>query len=192
MKKLICLVLCTLLLTSAFVPAVSAEYKEERIDFDDGSYLIFTDEPIPVPPSGPDDTVGSEDDYQDSAEESAQGTNFLTRVLNWIKRIIKLLTKQKNIKKIRYCYYYDANGTLLWDVHLSGEFVYNGKGSTCVKSEITYIIRDSDWKMISCSSTEDGNTAKGEFAIRQYKLGVPLKLIEKTLTITCDKDGNIT
>ncbi len=34
--------------------------------------------------------------------------------------------------------------------------------------------------------------ATGSFTFKYYVLGIPVKTVNKTLTLTCDKNGNIT
>ena len=190
MKKIIAFVLCSLMMITALYPcaeAVSVESGKEQ--FDDGSYLLVTY----VKPQ--EETSGDDDGWVDvdsSETEESESASFFNKIIKWFKDIIgKLFAKQSSVTKTKYCNYFDSNGKLLWSVCLKGTFSYNHRKALCVSSDITYEIRDSDWKMISYDSSEENNTAKGEFSIRQYKLGVPLKLIEKELTLTCDKEGNV-
>ena len=143
---------------------------------------------------GPPSDTADEDCWEDiDGAEEENSPSSLTKLIRWLRNFFqKLFAKQSTVIKTKYCNYFDSKGNCLWSVRLSGTFIYNHRKSVCVSSEITYEIRDSDWKMLSYTSNEDGNTATGEFSIRQYKLGVPLKLIEKTLTLTCDKNGNVT
>ena len=189
MKKIISLLLCTLLVISAVYPAVSAESVESDIErFDDGSYMTMTYyKPItnPVPEE--------DEDYWESVDDEAESTpTVLTKIIRWFKEFFqKLFAKQSTVTKTKYCNYYDSDDTLLWSVSLKGTFTYNHRKAVCVNSDITCEIKDSDWKLIASDHREEGNSAKGSFTIRQYKLGVPLKLIEKELILTCDKKGNI-
>ncbi len=191
MKKLIAFLLCTLLLILPLYPAVSAESAESGIEhFDDGSYMTVTYSK-PYTENPPDnDNIGSGEDYNDSVAENAPSA--LTRLICWFKDILnKIFAKQSTVTKTKYCNYFSSDGELLWSVSLKGKFTYNHRKAVCVSSEMNYEILDSDWKMISTDHTEDGNTARGEFTIKQYKLGVPLKTIERTLTLACNKNGNV-
>lgn len=193
MKKLICFVLCTLLLTAMFVPAVSAEYEEERVYFDDGSYIEFSDKIIPIPPSGFEDAVGPEgdEDYGESVESAGSAHSLISRIIKWLKSIIKKIKNNKTVTKTKYANYYSSEGEPLWSVYLTAEFTYNGRKAVCTSSSVHHTTIDHDWKLIYSSHSEDGNTAVGNFVMKQYKLGVPLKEIEKTLTLVCDKNGNV-
>lgn len=188
MKKAVAFLLSALLLIFSVYPAVSAEYTEYDIEhFDDGSYMTVT---YVKPPSEafPDNDDSAED--EEATEESAPSA--LTKLILWLQDILnRIFAKQSTVTKTKYCNYFDSQGNLLWSVSLKGKFTYNHRKAVCVSSEINYEIRDSDWKLISSCSSEDGSSAKGSFSLRQYKLGVPLKLIEKELVLTCDKDGNL-
>lgn len=189
MKKITALLLCTLLLVFALYPAVSATSVESDTEhFDDGSYLTVT---YVRPPSN---TIPDDDDcyWEDTDEAVEIDPSALTKIIRWLKDIFaKIFAKQSTVAKYKYCNYFDSEGKCLWSVCLKGTFTYNHRKAVCVASEITYEIRDADWKLLSSDSAEEGNSAKGSFSIRQYKLGVPLKLIERTLTLTCDKEGNV-
>ncbi len=190
MKKTIAILLCSMLIFSAVYPAVSAESATTGAEhFDDGSYITVTYVKPPYEIEPPSDNIGSEGDWEntDSAESAP---SVLTKIIGWLKDILsRIFGKQTTITRYKYCNYFDSDGKLLWTVRLKGTFIYNRRKAVCVDSDITCEIRDADWKLLSTDHSEDGNTAKGSFAIRQYKLGVPLKLVEKTLTLTCDKDG---
>ncbi len=192
MKKIIAFVLCSLMLTVCFVPAVSAEYSEETIYFDDGSYLEVSEKVIHIPPSGGgdfDDTMGSEDESEEN--QSSSLSSFLGRIVKWFKDIIVRLSRTKTVKKTKYANYYSSEGESLWSVYLTAEFTYNGKKAVCTDSSIACTIVDRDWKMLASSSREQDNTAVGNYIMKQRKMGVSLKEIEGTLSLTCDKNGNV-
>ena len=150
--------------------------------------MTYVRPPYETKPPVDDDSEG----YWEDTDSAESAPSVLTKLIRWLKDILrKLFAKQETITKTKYCNYFDSDGKLLWSVSLKGTFTYNHRKAVCVSGDITYEIRDKDWKMLSYGSKEEGNTATGYFSIRQYKLGVPLKLIEKTLTLTCDKEGNV-
>ena len=187
MKKIVAFLLSTLLIFTALYPAVSAVSVESDIErFDDGSYLTVT---YVSPPSD-----STDEDYWENTDDAIEedSPSVLTKLIRWLRDFFKkLFAKQSTVIKAKYCNYFDSKGNCLWSVRLSGTFSYNHRKAVCLSSNITFDIRDNDWKLISSQHSEDGNSAKGAFAIRQYKLGVPLKFVEKELTLTCDKDGHV-
>ena len=190
MKKITAIILSCLFLVTAMYPAVSATSVDSYIEhFDDGSYLSVSYEKPPAESSGDEDYWV---DIDSTEKEESETVSVFNNIIKWFRDILsKLFAKQSTVTKTKYCNYFDSNGKLLWSVSLKGTFTYNYRKAFCVSSEISYEIRDKDWTMLSYDSCEENDTAKVEFAIRQHKLGVPLKLIEKELTLTCDKNGNI-
>ena len=180
MKKILSLILCAVLLLVPLAPCVSAATEAEigfnpkdGIEyFEDGSFLV----------------VGIPEEM-----ESTVSLSFLLKLLNLMKRLFALLFPDRplTVSKTKSAEYFDANGKGLWMISLTADFSYNGKTSACTNARVTYKIYDSDWKNISSSCSKSAATATGTFSMRQYKLGVPLKLIEKTLTLTCDANGKV-
>jgi len=185
MKRTVALILSFVLLILPLNLTAFAVEKNEV--FDDGSYIA----------------VGFLDDVGD--DEATDSEDAVSGILALIKRIIskilefftgkktenKTENKDRSIIRTKYITYYDKNGVMLWKVYLRGEFKYNGEKSECISSGVYYVIEDPDWEMLNYKATKNGAQAKGEFKIRQFKLGVPLKTVEKTFTITCDKNGNV-
>lgn len=186
MKKIISLVLCLLLLTSAItVPAASAAVESNEY-FDDGSFVC-------IGYGSPDDWVSTdgEEEYN-----SIDIIAFIKRIVNFIRDFFeKMFGKTENkvqtASRTKYAAYYDSKGNLLWTVYLTADFTFDGEKTECTDVRTRYDIKDSDWKLLSSECEKSDNTASGSFTMKQYKLGVPLKEIEKHLTLTCDKDGNI-
>ena len=180
MKKILSLILCAVLLLVPLAPCVSAATEAEigfnpkdGIEyFEDGSFLV----------------VGIPEEM-----ESTVSLSFLLKLLNLMKRLFALLFPDRplTVSKTKSAEYFDANGKGLWMISLTADFSYNGKTATCTDVRLSYTIYDSDWKNISSSCSKSAATATGTFSMRQYKLGVPLKLIEKTLTLTCDANGKV-
>lgn len=194
MKRIIFLVLCVLLIGFSLAPTGFAA-ENEREDYEDGSYLIISySSGIIVEVVGPE---GESD--EGSSEEDAK--SFISRIIDFLKKIIALIfgkstaeeeeSKVKSVSKTKYARYYSSDGELLWYVCLKGYFTFDGEKSECTDASVFYDITDSDWKILSCQASESGNTARGEFEMKQYKLGVPLKTVKKILTLTCDAEGKV-
>ncbi len=193
MKRVIATLLCVLIVAFSLVPCVGA-YRSEREYLEDGSYIIVSDEFLGN--DFPDDNHGSDGSVSDDGEvgpESSESSvsRFLKTIIELFRKIIAFLKTQKTVTETKYVSYYSSEGELLWIASLTAEFTYNGKSSLCESAKTKCYIYDSDWTVLSKECSKDGNTATAHFKVRQHKLGVPLKVIEKTVTVTCDKDGNI-
>lgn len=190
MKKIIAVLLCTLIFIFSAAPCIGA-YTGEREYFDDGSYIIVSDEIIGNDyENGESGSEGGGDEAFPEGSTS-QGRDFLTVLKELIRRIIALFKRNKTVRETKYVSYYSSDGDLLWMGTLTAEFTYNGKGSVCESAESRCQTYDSDWRLLSKDCTADGSNASACFRLRQYKLGVPLKTVEKTVSLSCDKDGNV-
>ena len=195
MKKIVSLVLSVVLVAFSLAPAVSSFFvsDDSKEYFDDGSYIFI---------GFNDDVTGDGDiDSEESTEMS-----FIQKLIDLLKRILRFLfgekveskdenesitVKPRTVSNTKYAKYYDSQDNLLWSVYLTGYFRYDGEKAECTDVSVTYDIQDSDWNLISAEGTKKENTATGKFIIRQYKLGVPLKVIEKELTLICDRNGYV-
>lgn len=91
----------------------------------------------------------------------------------------------------KQCTYRDSEGELSWIATLSGTFTYTGTSSTCTSSSINVTIYDSLWYNVSKSASKSGNTATGTVTMGLKVLGVTVSKPTYNLTLTCDKDGNL-
>lgn len=87
--------------------------------------------------------------------------------------------------------YYDASNNLEWQAKLSATFIYTGTTSTCTSASCSVSIYENAWYESSNSTTRSGNTATTELVMGQRLLGVTIAKREYTITLTCDKDGNL-
>lgn len=87
--------------------------------------------------------------------------------------------------------YYDSSDNLEWQAKLSASFTYDGTTSTCTRASCTVTVYDSKWYEYSNSTTYSGSTATTELVMGQKFLGITIAKREYTITLTCDKDGNL-
>ncbi len=85
--------------------------------------------------------------------------------------------------------YYDSDNTMLWQVYLIAAFTYNGTSATCTVASVGHEIYNSAWQVTSETASKSGNTATGSFTVKRYLLGIPIKTINKTLTMSCSPSG---
>lgn len=82
-----------------------------------------------------------------------------------------------------------SNGEVLWTATLKGTFTYTGSSSACTASSITYSVVNDNWKITSATASKSGNKATGDITAKHYLLGMPIKTVEKTVTLTCNSSG---
>lgn len=95
----------------------------------------------------------------------------------------------KTVTKNKSADYYESDNSKAWTVTLSATFSYTGSSATCTKATTSYVIYNDAWKVTSAVASKSGNKATGTFTVKKYVLGIPVKTVNKTLTITCSNTG---
>lgn len=91
----------------------------------------------------------------------------------------------------KYYDYYSSEGTLLWRVILKAQFSYDGTSSECISASSVVLIENDEWYTISKTASKSGNTATGKVTMGRKMLGVKVDERSVTLSLTCDKNGNL-
>ena len=117
-----------------------------------------------------------------------QGRFFCTVRTNWGS--LRAFNRNFIVGDPKY-EYFSANGDLAWKVTLKATLTYDGFTSRCTSVDnLAVNIYDSDWSVLSKSSSKSGNTATGNVTMaKQFLIGsgnVPVILI-----LSCDKNGNL-
>lgn len=86
---------------------------------------------------------------------------------------------------------YNSDGSLEWQIILRGVFTYTGTTSTCKESTIAVNIYASNCSEVSRSATKSGNTASGSATISRKVLGVTVATNTYPISLSCDKNGNL-
>lgn len=87
--------------------------------------------------------------------------------------------------------HYSASGTLEWTASLTATFSYTGSSARCTAVDnLSVRIFESGWSMASKSSSKSGNTATGNITMR-YSTLTGTGNFPITLTLSCDKNGNL-
>lgn len=86
-------------------------------------------------------------------------------------------------------HFYNSNNVKEWTVRLDATFSYTGSSATCTSAKTSYTIYNDAWKVTSAVPSKSGNKATGTFTVKKYVLGIPVKTVNKTLTITCSNTG---
>ncbi len=171
MKKILSVLLCVVFIILMAFPVFSAVSQTESKEYlEDGSYFDIV--------------------ISDSIKEESEGGIF-AKIIAFFRQLINFIKGQKTVSKTKYINYYSSDGSLLWTAMLTGEFVYTKYSAVCTLARFDMDIYDSDWKKQDSGCKNEGDTAFAQFSVKQYKLLVPLKTIEKTMTLVCDTSGNV-
>lgn len=94
------------------------------------------------------------------------------------------LTKTKSYN------YYNADGSSAWKLSLTGSFIYTGTSSICTSSSCNVTIYDDNWYVVSKSATKSSATARCTATMGYNYQGNTMKKTFE-ITLTCDKNGNV-
>lgn len=84
---------------------------------------------------------------------------------------------------------YNSYDEKLVVLKLTATFNYTGSSATCTSAVSTYTLYNSNYKVTSSSGITSGNKGIGNFTVKKYFVGVPIKTMEHTITITCSNTG---
>ncbi len=85
----------------------------------------------------------------------------------------------------------NSNGDTIATFKLTASFRYSPSSVSCTSASYSTDISDSRWNFTDASAWKSGANAYGEFTIERKILGIPLDKISKTITLTCDNQGNL-
>lgn len=85
-----------------------------------------------------------------------------------------------------------ASGSTAASFTLTATFRYpSGNSALCTYVSHDSSISDSQWNFNEKCSSKSGNTAQGNFTAKQKYSGITAQTISKSITLTCDRSGNI-
>lgn len=88
--------------------------------------------------------------------------------------------------------HYSSDKVLQWTVTLTATFTFNGTSATCTGvQEPTVTIQSGSWSVKSKTASRDANTASAKVEMKTGGL-LNSKVIPVTITLSCDKNGNLT
>lgn len=87
--------------------------------------------------------------------------------------------------------HYSSSGTVEWRATMRATFTYTGSSATCTSVDnLSVNIYDSSWSLASKSTRRSGNTAYGDVVMERSIIG-GTQGVPVTLTLSCDKNGNL-
>lgn len=104
---------------------------------------------------------------------------------------IGMLSTQSTKTGRKTTYYYNASGSVLWYVRVTGKFTYGNGTSICTSASAAAEAKSSSWKIASKSSSRSGNTAKATATAKQYLNGAPVGSVTKSATLKCSSTGTL-
>lgn len=85
-----------------------------------------------------------------------------------------------------------SSGEVLWTFTLRGQYdVVEGVSSVCTLASYSHNIYDSSWSLDSASTSKSANKAMASATFKKKILFVTTDTKSINLTLTCDKNGNL-
>lgn len=86
----------------------------------------------------------------------------------------------------------DSDGKALYSFTVKGTFTVNaGVSATCTSASYTYSITDDSWHFDSASTSKSGNKATATGTFKKKILLITTDTRSCTVTLECDKNGNL-
>ena len=85
----------------------------------------------------------------------------------------------------------NADGKALWYAKVTANFYFDGKTSSCTSSSASGESYVDTWKIQSKSSSRTGNVGSATVIAGCYFAGINIGNISQTVTLACDKNGNL-
>lgn len=83
------------------------------------------------------------------------------------------------------------SGATEWKATMRATFTYTGSTATCTSVDsLSVSIYNDDWSLVSKSTRKSGATAYGDVVMERSIIG-GTQGVPVTLTLTCDKNGNL-
>lgn len=87
--------------------------------------------------------------------------------------------------------YRDGSDNVEWVATLTATFTYNGTTATCTNASCTVDISENAWYVVSEATSRSGSTATTNLTMGEKLLLITIAKYDYTITLTCDKDGNL-
>ena len=85
----------------------------------------------------------------------------------------------------------NSDGNILWTATVTGTFTYNGSTSACTSASYNIQVYNSSWSEQSGSAYPSGNSAIADVVMARKLLFIVVETVPVTITLTCDKSGNL-
>lgn len=183
MKKATVILLCTVFLFLQMIPLTAKASTDIVTEYlENGDRIVITT-----------DIRANATPESDSATETQTSSlmQLFSKIVELFRKLFMQIYRNKTAEKTKTLYYYASDNKLLWTATLDAQFRYSSSAAICTDAKLRFKQYDTDWELTYSECSKNANTATAVFAVQQTKLGVPLRRIEKTLTLTCDTNGKI-
>jgi hypothetical protein len=107
-------------------------------------------------------------------------------------QLVVVTQKRGSLTAQKPYYHCKSNGTVLWTATVTGTFTYNGSSSSCTNASYSTETYSNSWSEQSGNAYPSGNSAIADVVMIRRLLFIIVETVPVTITLTCDKHGNLT
>lgn len=115
-----------------------------------------------------------------TVEDLGNGSFFIETI--YVPSIQLYSSTKTGTKMAQFIY----SGEPIFAVSVTGTFTYDGSTSDATSSLCEVVTYVEDAEIVSCVASTSGASAVGTGSVKYKRITIP-----KTVTLTCDKDGNL-
>ncbi len=87
--------------------------------------------------------------------------------------------------------FYNENKKAMWYVTVTASFSYDGNTSKCTSASASAGSYVDTWKIKNKSASRNGNKATATATANRYFLNTVVETLTRSVTLGCDKNGNL-
>lgn len=128
-----------------------------------------------------------------AASNSPQITREYLSDGSYFETVISSTNARSSIKNAsKTTTYKNADGDSLWYVKVTANFDFNGSTSKCTAASASAGSYTKVWKILDKRASRSGNSGSATALAGSYMGGLFVGSVTKTITLSCDKNGNLT
>jgi len=140
--------------------------------------LLFTLNALSLPVFA---SEASLDKLESYVEDCADGGYFVIEIGTY-----ETLARASTKSGYKTATYYTGSGKAVWAVRIDGDFIYNGTSSSATSASATVYTYEAKAEFVSKNAYTSGASAIGSATMKYGTANT-----YKTVTLTCDKNGNL-
>lgn len=129
------------------------------------------------------------ENYTTTVEYFDDGSYIITTISNEPSNISTHASTTSTTKS-KISTYYSKSNSKLWDVKVTGTFTYGNGSAKCTSSTVSATSYNKNWKVTNKSASKANASASATATGNLYQDSIIVQSIVKTVTLTCDKNGN--
>lgn len=133
--------------------------------------------------------------FPSSVSTASESTDIIREYLtdgSYFETVISSTNSKSTIRNAsKTTTYKNADGDSLWYVKVTANFDFNGYSSKCTSATASAGSYSKVWKILDKKASRSGNSGSATALAGSYMGGIFVGSVTKTITLSCDKNGNL-